>query len=42
MLERAIAAGESFLPQVGAQPAFGPLRDDARFTEVLRRVGVKP
>lgn len=42
MLERAVAERESFLPQVGTQPAFVHLRSERRFEAILREVGLGP
>ena len=42
MLERAYEAGSMRLPHVSVDPKFDALRDDPRFTEVLKRVGLEP
>jgi hypothetical protein len=40
LLERAYAERQLSLTEVAVEPAFDPLRADARFRTLLRRVGV--
>ncbi|HSG47381.1 MAG TPA: BTAD domain-containing putative transcriptional regulator [Longimicrobiales bacterium] len=40
LLDRALEQRDPLLPQVGAIPAFAPLREDPRFDSLLARVGL--
>ena len=39
-LEEAFRAHETFLPWIGVDPEFDPIRDDPRFADLIRRVGI--
>ena len=41
-LEEAYAAHDPQLQYLGTAPAFDPLRSDARFEDIVRRVGLSP
>ena len=39
-LEKAYAQRDLYLPFVNVQPSYDPLRDDPRFDDLLRRIGL--
>jgi hypothetical protein len=41
-LEKAFEARESWLPLIKHEPHFRKLRDDARYHDLLRRIGLDP
>jgi hypothetical protein len=41
-LERAYAGKRIWFPQINVDQAFDDLRGDARFQDLLRRVGIPP